>query len=69
MSESTGGLRRSEWRKASRCQAGECVEVFRTDDAVLVRASARPDHALKITTESWRAFTDAARAGEFDTSA
>jgi hypothetical protein len=57
------------WRKASRCQSGECVEVFLADDAVLIRASARPDDALKITTGSWRAFADAAKAGEFDTSA
>ena len=69
MSESTGGLERSQWRKASRCQQGECVEVFRTDEAVLMRASARPDDALTITAASWRAFTDAAKAGEFDTSA
>ena len=55
-----------DWRKASRCQSGECVEVLQVDEAVLLRESAHPDAILRVAAASWRIFTDAIRAGEFD---
>ena len=33
---------------------------------VRLRDSARPDAVLSVTAASWRAFTAAVRAGEFD---
>jgi hypothetical protein len=70
MSESADWLSRSEsggsWRKPSRCQSGECVEVLPLDDVVMLRDSARPEAVLSVTAASWSSFTDAVRAGEFD---
>jgi hypothetical protein len=54
------------WRKPSRCQGGECVEVLPLDEVVMLRDSAHPDAVVRVGAESWRMFTDAIRAGEFD---
>ena len=61
-----GPSRAGGWRKPSRCRLQECVEVSHQDDVVLLRDSARPDAVLSVTAASWRAFTAAIRAGEFD---
>jgi hypothetical protein len=66
MSELAASDRASSWRKSSHCRLEECVEVLHQDGIVLLRASARPDAVLTVTAASWRAFTDAIRAGEYD---
>jgi hypothetical protein len=40
--------------------------VSHQNGVVLLRDSARPDAVLSVTAASWRAFTAAIRAGEFD---
>jgi hypothetical protein len=56
----------ANWRKASRCQGGECVEVLQYDDVVMVRESGHAGEVLRVAAGPWRDFTDAVRAGEFD---
>jgi hypothetical protein len=56
----------SVWRRASCCAGGECVEVSRHGDEVMLRSS--NDHVLVLTCRlaGWRALIRAIRAGEFD---
>jgi hypothetical protein len=54
------------WRKPSRCDLGECVEVRQQGALVMMRESARPEAIIYIEASSWRAFSAAIRAGEFD---
>ena len=55
-----------EWRKASRCQNGECVEVRQLGSVVMVRHSAHPEHIIAVTKTLWPPFIAALKAGEFD---
>jgi len=58
-----------EWRRASFCQGGECVEVSISAHIVKVRDSkdrSSGGPVLSYTTDEWRAFTQGVRAGEFD---
>jgi uncharacterized protein DUF397 len=56
------------WRKARRSMAnGNCVEVRPVRGAIAVRDSQNPGGlVLAYSTESWHAFTQAARLGRFD---
>jgi hypothetical protein len=68
---SEAGLRRwqtgdAEWRRASRCAAGECVEISSRDGFVMIRDSTEGATVLRCSSEAWRVFTEAIRAGEFD---
>jgi hypothetical protein len=56
------------WIKASASNhQGECVEVQRADDAVLVRDSTDPDGpTLRFTPGEFAAWIDGAKKGEFD---
>ena len=56
----------SRWRKASFCQSGECVEVARQDDMIIVRDSKERCTVLRSTVEQWRTFVQGVKAGEFD---
>lgn len=49
------------WRKSSRCQNGECVEMA-APGPVLVRDSKNPDGPrLAFTPAAWRAFLESLR--------
>jgi hypothetical protein len=48
------------WRRSSRCTTGDCVEVAKLDDRVLVRNSADPDVVVTFTHREWAAFLDGA---------
>jgi Domain of unknown function (DUF397) len=61
-----GAERAGEWRRASYCQNGECLEILQDDQSVMVRDSAHPEAVVCASTESWRAFRDAVKAGELD---
>ncbi|MFE3451408.1 DUF397 domain-containing protein [Nonomuraea sp. NPDC059194] len=56
------------WRKSSFSNVtGECIEVARTDRAVLVRDSKRPDGAvLSFSHKAWDAFKVGVKDGQFD---
>ena len=58
----------SEWRKSSFSAAnGDCVEVARTDDGVMIRNSNDLDQGvMTFTRAELSAFIAGAKAGEFD---
>jgi Domain of unknown function (DUF397) len=56
----------SAWRKASRCQSGECLEVRRGDGWVGVRDSTDASVEVSCSAEAWLAFTGAIKTGEYD---
>ncbi|GAA2655813.1 MULTISPECIES: DUF397 domain-containing protein [Nonomuraea] len=55
------------WRKSSLSVVnGECVEVARDGQAILVRHSKRPDDAvLQFSIGEWKAFIGGVALGEF----
>ncbi|GAB2935848.1 hypothetical protein GCM10027280_24730 [Micromonospora polyrhachis] len=52
------------WRKSSRCESQQCVEVARTVSGVAVRDSAAPVDHLEIAAPAWRNFLSAIRVGD-----
>jgi Domain of unknown function (DUF397) len=58
--------RRLVWRRASACAGGECAEVARTDDMIVLRSSLAPRRVIKYTPEEFRALRLGMQAGEFD---
>jgi hypothetical protein len=54
------------WRKSTRSGTNGCVEVAQADGAVLVRDTDDPTVVIKIRHESWAAFTQGVKSGEFD---
>jgi hypothetical protein len=62
----SGRLNVSVWRRARCCAGGECVEVSRHGDQIMLRNS--NDSAVVLTCQpaDWRAFIHAIRAGELD---
>lgn len=54
------------WRKASFCAGGECAEIARLDDAVVLRNSTKPRRVVRYSAEEWQALVRGIRAGEFD---
>jgi hypothetical protein len=61
-------ISRLNWRKSARSiNAGNCTEVASRAGAVVVRDSKDPNSlVLRYSTNTWRSFVDAARAGRFD---
>jgi hypothetical protein len=56
-----------QWRRSSRCDGGQCVEVAFADALVAMRDGKSPDGArLHLDRHDWTAFLGAVRAGEFD---
>jgi hypothetical protein len=54
------------WRRPSFCQVGECPEVAKDGDTVLVRSTLAPGVVVRYTTEEFRALSRAIQSGEFD---
>ena len=55
-----------EWRRASRCTSGGCVEV-KTGEEISIRSSKHPNGiVVNYDRDEWRAFVEAVKAGEFD---
>jgi uncharacterized protein DUF397 len=53
------------WRAARNCQSGECAEVARHGEEILIRSSRSPDRVIQLTVAEWRAFERGMLAGEF----
>ncbi len=55
------------WRRSTRCSGGQCVEVAKVGDQVLLRDSKNPQQTpLTFSADGWDAFTLGLSAGEFD---
>jgi hypothetical protein len=55
-----------EFRRASECSYGDCVEAEVYPSMVRVRNSTRPGRIISFTAEEWRTFIAAVKKGEFD---
>ena len=66
MSSFEARLTELDWRKASMCQSGECVEVAQQDGMIVLRSSKDPDSILSYTAMEWQSFLRGIKAGEFD---
>lgn len=54
------------WRKSSKSQQNNCVEVAVQPDAVFIRDSKdRSGHVLQFSHDDWSAFLAAVKSGEF----
>jgi hypothetical protein len=53
------------WQKSSYSGTSGCLEIAQLDEFVLVRDDTQAA-VLLVTAESWKAFIDGAKAGEFD---
>ncbi|MEV4536075.1 DUF397 domain-containing protein [Asanoa sp. NPDC049518] len=56
------------FRRSSRCEASNCVEVATAGDGAILRNSTAPDTQLTFEAASWRGFIAGVAAGEFDLS-
>jgi len=56
MEPSWGPLSDAAWRKSSYCASGECVEVMRKGNVVLMRNSTEPQNIVSYSLEDWRLF-------------
>ena len=54
------------FRRSSRCEATNCVEVATMSDGAIVRNSTTPDTQISFDAASWRGFIAGVTAGEFD---
>jgi|HubBroStandDraft_4_1064222.scaffolds.fasta_scaffold1329113_1 hypothetical protein len=54
------------WRKSSFCAAGECAEVAKEQDMILLRSTLAPGVVVRYTLEEFRALRLGFQAGEFD---
>ena len=54
------------WKRSTRCEPVECVEVASYPNVVYVRNSREPDKVLTFTRDEWDAFIAGAVEGEFD---
>jgi hypothetical protein len=58
----------TNWRKSSRSDDGNCVEVARADDGTVGMRDSKniTGPFLEFDPATWHAFTDDVRAGKFD---
>jgi Domain of unknown function (DUF397) len=58
---------RPRWRRSTRCEGGQCLEVAVLGNRVAVRDSADPNGAiLTFPAAQWAGFLHAIRAGDLD---
>jgi Domain of unknown function (DUF397) len=56
-----------EWRRSSRCNGGDCVEVAERDDEIIVRSSTDPDGTtLVVGSDSWHEWIVSVKQGAYD---
>jgi Domain of unknown function (DUF397) len=54
------------WRTATKSAAGNCVQIARRGDMIMIADSKDPGPFLSYTLQEWDAFLDGAKKGEFD---
>lgn len=57
---------RAHYRRSSKCEAGNCVEVGKAHEDVHIRDSGAPEVVLQVPQEDFAGFLDAVKRGEFD---
>ncbi len=57
---------RTAWRKSSYCAQGECAEIAKKDDTILLRSTLAPGAVVTYTLEEFRALRLGIQSGEFD---
>ena len=56
-----------QWRRSSRCEATQCVEIAQFSEHVMLRDSADPaGPTLTFSRVEWEGFAASVRGGEFD---
>jgi hypothetical protein len=64
---STSELAHAQWRKSTRSESDQCVEIAFMDDVIAVRDSKdREGAVLCFTRSEWAAFVGGTKDGEFD---
>lgn len=58
--------RQQSWKRSSRCEMGNCVEVYVSADGVQLRNSKDETKILTFTRAEWTWFIVAIRQDEFD---
>jgi len=53
------------WSKASYCQGGECAELTRQGDEIVLRSTRSPEQVVRLTPAEWLALTNGIKADEF----
>jgi hypothetical protein len=53
------------WRKSTRCESHQCVEIALGEGEAGIRNSASPEHHLTFAAPTWRNFIAGVQAGEF----
>jgi Domain of unknown function (DUF397) len=67
MSKTESSSTDSLWRTALKSGGGNCVQVMRHEDTIMVGDSKQPGGpVLSYTLKEWDAFLDGAKKGEFD---
>ncbi|WP_213453412.1 DUF397 domain-containing protein [Rhizomonospora bruguierae] len=56
----------ARWRKSTRCESSNCLELADLGAHAGLRNSTRPEVQLTFEAPAWRAFLAGVRAGEFD---
>jgi metallophosphoesterase superfamily enzyme len=65
--ESSPGLADTLWRTAVKSGGGNCIQVARRQDVIMIGDSKHPSGpVLSYTLQEWDAFLDGAKKGEFD---
>jgi len=62
-----GSVDEPEWRRAGRCEGGQCLEVGTVGEFVVVRKSADSSGTyVTVSRDEWCAFVAGVKDGEFD---
>jgi len=55
------------WRKAKRCDSGQCVEMARRGESILIRSSVDHDGTyITLSGDEWQEFLSGVKNGDFD---
>ena len=54
------------WRKASFCAGGECAQVAKQENTIILRSSVKPRRVVRYSAEEWGTLLRGIKAGEFD---
>ena len=56
----------TKWIKPGDCESAHCLEIQEAGSHILPRSSLAPEYVAEATREEFRAFVQAAKAGQYD---